>query len=144
MLESRDAQHTARGAHLEASYQRVSATLAECCSQHSLLEHQKSELMKSHEQVLQDHQEAHSQAAELTWRLDTTNKELERSREALKIEHGKASRAKEAASQIRQSLGHAEGAASKASELHAQSQRDCAQLKKELEQTRQELDQAQW
>lgn len=143
LLETRSAQHATHSAQLEASYQRVSSTLAECCTQQGFLEQQKVELEKSQNKVMQDHQEAHAQAAELTWRLDATNKELERSREALKTEHGKASHAKEVAQQVRHSLAHAEGEASKASELYAQSQRQAAQLKKELEQAQLALEQGQ-
>mmetsp|Transcript_48799 Transcript_48799/g.77761 ORF Transcript_48799/g.77761 Transcript_48799/m.77761 type:complete len:823 (-) Transcript_48799:127-2595(-) len=138
LLETRATQHAAHGALLD---QRVSATLAECSAKQSLWEHQKSDLEKSQEKVMQDYQEAHAQAAELTWRLDATNKELERSREALKIEHERAKKTKEVAQQTRQSLGHAEGEASKASELYMHAQRQSAELKKELEQAHYALEQ---
>jgi len=143
----------------EASRQRSAMELSEYRFQHSVLEERQLEISRSREHVVEEYQESQAQAAELTWRLETTNGELKRSRSAVKSEQEKgraaqasAQRAKADLQQSRhaleiaesskavaeENLRHRQGEATALSELLTQARRYSSDLKHELEQMREE------
>lgn len=103
---------------LESSYQQALLQIAEYRSEQALLEETRAQEAHDQQVAALEKKEAQTQAAELTWRLEQTNNELGRSKEALKKEQEKTRSAQAAAATSRKDAEKARHMLEKAESTH--------------------------